>query len=252
MGTTCTIPIAVDALEDTVAQELLAAEAKRLGYFEDPEIMRMVKKMAVQKLVKEQIDGEIERIVNTPEELRAYYDTHPEEFSKPSVAKAQILWLTDDADVDAVMTQATAGQPAFGELVKTHSRDVAAKVNGGMSGWIIEGGENKRYLPAVVEKVFTLKQPGEISGPLKTERGTFIIKLVEIRRGAVTSFEDAQRNISRMIYRSKRQEAYNAYCEQLKARFPVEINDKAFEAMIVSPNPNAGPPLGPVRIKPAN
>jgi len=81
------------ALRDAVNNEILAAEAKKLGYEDDPEIRRYVKAQSVQKLLLATVDKEKRASSPTAAELREYYEKNVKEFTPPTLARAQLLAL---------------------------------------------------------------------------------------------------------------------------------------------------------------
>ena len=81
------------AMRDAVNNEILAVEAKKLGYEDDPDIRRYMKSQAVQKLLLATVDKEHQGAVPTEAELKAFYDANTKDFTPPTLAKAQILGL---------------------------------------------------------------------------------------------------------------------------------------------------------------
>lgn len=242
------------ALNDAVTFELLAAEAKREGYLDDPEIVRMAKSMAVKKLVAEKVDRPLKRETLTEDQLRAYYEAHPDEFSRPTVVRGRILMVLRregaQSCFDEAAEQVRSGVE-FAQVVKTYSDDAAARANGGMSRWLAEGQESRRYPESVLQSLFELSSVGAVSPPILTEKAFFMVQLVERRDGIVTDFQIAKQTIGRKVHARMRQEAYQAYVERLKQIFPVQVNSDALKAAMDERRAGIGPPTGPVRFAPA-
>jgi len=113
------------ALRDAVNLEILAAEAKKRGYQEAPDIVRYVKTQSVQKLLLDTVDAKAAQPAQPSEtELRAYYEQHASEFTPPTVARAQVFALLKRAGqeaafqqkLDAVKQAVAAKDQAFGQL----------------------------------------------------------------------------------------------------------------------------------------
>jgi parvulin-like peptidyl-prolyl isomerase len=68
----------------------------------------------------------------------------------------------------------------FEDLAKKYSDDLSTRDRGGDIGFLERGD----MLPQVERRVFILN-PGEVSNPIKTELGYFIVKLEEMRLGKV-------------------------------------------------------------------
>ncbi len=238
------------ALNDAVTFELLAAEAKKLGYFANPEIVRMAKSMAVQKLVAEKVDRQIKRERLTEPQLRAYYDAHSEQFSKPTLARGRVLMVLNNKKgaqtrFNAAVALVQKGK-AFAAVVKEYSDDASARANGGMSNWQIQGRETRRYPAPVLHALFELSESGDLSEAIITEKAFYLVQLAERREGQVTDYETAKKTISRKLYARLRQDAYSTYVEALKGDFPVQINAEALKDALETARTGNGPPSGPV------
>ena len=244
------------ALEDVVTFELLAAEAKRLGYDKDPKVVEQLKRTIVQKLVAEKIDKDLPRTILAEDDLTSYFDSHPEEFSKPGLVKGQLIMvLVKDGNLEdgrkkiEEASQLLKDGTSFQEVVKSHSDDIASRATGGVTNWIIEDKESKRYPREIIDVLFNTDDKSEIHGPIKTEKAYYLAKLVEKRPGRVIDYEDARKGISSKVYRAKRQQAYNAYCEQLKSQFPVKVDEAGLGKLVDKAANLDGPPMGPVSVK---
>ena len=250
---------AQEALEDVVTFELLAAEAKNLGYDQNPDIVEQIKRMMVQRLVADKIDKELPRTILTEDELKGYFDSHPEEFSKPGLVKGQLIMIlikdgkTEEGrgKTEEALKLLNEGTP-FQDVVKSHSDDIASRATGGMTNWIIEDKVSKRYPQEVIDALFKADNKKVIHGPIETDKGFYLAKLVEKRPGRVIDYDDAKKGISSKVYRAKRQQAYNEYCEKLKTQYPVKINDQELKKLVTNAAKGQGPPMGPVNVRRKN
>lgn len=243
------------ALRDAVNLELLAAEARKRGYHEDPDIVRYVKSQSVQKLLLDTVDAPGKQPAQPSDaELKAYYDQHQAEFTSPTLARAQILALLKrqgqeaafQQKLDTVKNAIAAKQLPFGELVSQFSDDPAAKSYGGITNWLVKGEESKQYPKALLDAIFDSPDLVTISGPIEHNDWVYFVKAAEKRDGTVTPFEQAKSGIAAKIHRAKRLEAYDRYVSQLSdgaevATFP----EKVAEALKSSAT-QSGPPMGPV------
>lgn len=244
------------ALRDAVNLELLAAEAEKLGYTKEPSIRHLVKSMAVQKLVSERVDAEMPKQDKLgEEELRAYYEAHKEEFSQPTLARAQLLFVMKrDGGAEALakknedVTQALANGVAFGEIVKRFSDNPSVQADGGVTNWLIKGQSNVQYPPELLTAIFGSPSPDHVFGPVETTQGFYWGKIVEKREGKVTPFEEARGQIAQRVAREKRLELYDKYVEKLKKDHPVSVFPERLEKALESSQQQTGPPMGPVRL----
>jgi parvulin-like peptidyl-prolyl isomerase len=244
------------ALNDAIRFELLAAEAKKLGFDKDPAIAQQVKQLLVQKLVAEKIDASLKGQTFSDDELKAYYAAHTNDFAKPATARGAVLTvLVQEGKLDAARAKAdeALGKLGSGErldtVVRQYSDDPSERISGGAISWVAENQPSRRYPPEVVSAMFVLKKPGEVSGVVATARAFYIVTLTEKRPGQLTPFEQAKNEVRNRLLRERREQAYNDYCEKLKKEFPVTVNEAELKKTVEPSTPNSGPPMGPVNLK---
>src|SRR5204863_2813647 len=69
-------------LDNLVRFEVLAKEAQKRGLSKDPEVVRTMKQVMIQKLLSSEFDKM--KVDDIPDaDCKSYYDAHPEEFNKP-------------------------------------------------------------------------------------------------------------------------------------------------------------------------
>ena len=244
------------ALRDTVNFELLAKEAERLGYEKEPGVRELVKRMTVQKLVREKVDAQLPQLPKlTDAELKAYYEAHVAEFTQATLAKAQVLFLLKREGGDEALAkkrgdveQALRDGMPFADAVKKFSDDPAVQATGGVTNWIIQGQPQVQHPPELVEAIFKAANAEAVAGPVDTKQGLYWAKLVERRDGKTTTFEEARTQVAQRVDRQKRVELYDAYVAGLKKQFPVELHPERLKEKIASETKQPGPPMGPVRM----
>lgn len=154
--------------------------------------------------------------------LKAWYDSHIDQFTKPETREISYVWLTpemlrDKATVDDATLQATY-QERINDYVQPERRHVLKLVfptdeeaqagmdkidrgeasltelaqERGLSATDIDLGEvSKADLGAAGEAVFALQTPGVV-GPIDTDLGPAIFKMDGITAAETTSFEEAK------------------------------------------------------------
>ena len=80
-------------LEELIRFEVLAEKAEKSGYGKDPEIVRNMKKMMVQKYWQDQLKSSTGNVEITDDEVKKYYDEHINDYTGPEMARASILFL---------------------------------------------------------------------------------------------------------------------------------------------------------------
>jgi peptidyl-prolyl cis-trans isomerase SurA len=120
------------------------------------------------------------------------YVAKPKEESEEAEAKAK-------AKIDSAYQRLQSGQE-WDEVVKEFSEDQGSVNTGGKLPWF---GAN-RMVPDFIVAVRKLKEPGDISEPIKTSFGWHIIKLLET--SPVGSFEDEELGIRNRLVKDRRYE----------------------------------------------
>src|SRR6188474_787417 len=135
----------------------------------------------------------------TEEQLRATYETERDRFETPEQRHAEhILVETPEGQEEAARGKADAivarlrGGEDFAAVAAAESADAGTKAQGGDLGWISRGG----FLVGPFEDALYALQVGAISDPVRTEAGYHIIRLAEVRAGAVQPFEAVREEIA--------------------------------------------------------
>lgn len=97
----------------------------------------------------------------TPEEVRAYYDSHRDEFRRIEKVKARHIRVQDEATARKVEARLQKGE-SFAALVQEFSQAEDA-ASGGDLGWIVHGDKVHGWLDSLA----FLQQPGVPSRPVR-------------------------------------------------------------------------------------
>ncbi len=220
-------------LDEMVEFELLALEAKSLGYDKDPGIQEAVKQQLVRELQEEILEGiKLEDI--TDEEARAYYDAHPDKYHKPPQIRVAHVVLDDKVKAQALLDELMADQTnavKWREAVVKYSLDETNKQHGGDMGYISkleERTEGEPVLPdAIVIAAHQIAEVGHIHSELVEVDGKFhILKLTSTRPAIDRTFEQVRRQIQSIIWKDKREQAQKDFIDGLKKKANVKVNYK--------------------------
>ena len=149
-------------------------------------------------------------------QLKAYYDEQkaktPELFTQPEQRRVSHILLPvanpkDDAAVKAkaegILKRAQAGED-FAKLAKEFSQDPGSAQQGGDLGW----SERKAWVPPFADAAFSMKVD-EIRGPVKTQFGYHILKLVGIQPASVKTFEQSRADLETDYRRTQAEKLFN-------------------------------------------
>ncbi len=238
-----------ELLEELVRFELLAAEARRLGYDQLPEVRRVQN----QALIRQYLDRELAAI--TPESIseadcRAYYDAHPTEFHTPQQVRLSHIVVSTPAHAQRILSQlrVRSNDPGlFRALAEQNSTDEATRERFGDLGFISrldQRTESEPNLPqAVVEAGFALAAIGDVSGAVTGPHGVHILQLTGRREAMERSFEDVKAVIRQRIFRERREVAQHELEQRLTREIPVELHLEALQQLepSVPPTPTTEP-----------
>jgi len=176
------------------------------------------------------------------EEARKYYDAHLQEFtSPPSVTLREILVAVpvdanksfnvgkdDEAKAKAqqIRERAIAGE-SFEKLAADLS-DSPSRANAGLIGPI-----SVKDLSPDFQKLIEPMKSGDITEPIRTQRGYQVLKLESSSGAQALPFEQAREQISDRVFNEKRKNEYMKYLDKLRGQAIIEWKNpdvkRAFE-----------------------
>ncbi len=244
-------------LDSLVRFEVLAKEAYRRGLDKDPEVVRTMKQVMIQKLIRDEFDVKVtaDNAVSDAD-MKAYYDANVGEYVKPEEVRVSAIIVKNKAQADRVAIEARgdAGKTnkGFRDLVMKYSADEETKLRGGDLRYMDLATKD---VPAnVVKAAFTLYNTGDVSTAVDAGNGTFYVLKQTGRRKSVTkTFDDAKPQIRNKLFRDKRLQAQKDFVDGLRAKSKIEINEANLakvridtsQAVDEGHGQNVAPPLSP-------
>lgn len=207
-------------LHDLVDLKLMYAEAMAKEYDKDPEVARKVRKFR-EGLMENMLYGKyiLPDLKVTGEEVKEYYQKNPREFVYPEKRRVAQILLESPDSAQEVLEKIRAGD-SFDALARTYSKDAPTKDLGGEVGWF----EQRQIPPALEPTVWSLKA-GEVGGPVRTEAGFHIVKLLEVRPAMPKGFPEAEKEIEKKLLMKKSEEKVNFWLEKLRTVSRIEIRE---------------------------
>lgn len=161
-------------------------------------------------------------------QVRATYQAQKESFKLPAqVHVAHILVAQDAPDAEAhaqKLLEELRGGADFAELAQKESADPGSGSKGGDLGWVGKG----KMVPPFEEAAFALKNPGELSGVVKSAFGYHIIKLLESRPERLQTLDEVRPQIEKQITDKMLDTARSAEVERVTQ--DLKMNDAAINA----------------------
>ncbi len=221
-------------LNSMVEFEVLAKEAARRGFAKNPDVVRMLRQVMIQRLRQRVVEEQVKRSDITDKDVQAYYDKHKNQYNKPETVRASHILVKDEATAKKVLAEVKAkgNDPrAFRSLVQRYSIDNATKRRAGDLRYFTR--EDKRVPKPVIEAAFKLEKRGDVAGPIKSARGWHIIKLTHRRKAINRKVDDpkVKAQIVTRILRERRRKALEDYKKKLRSKATVKIYDDRLAAV---------------------
>lgn len=228
---------------DFHSNAVLAQEAEGLKLDDDPEVREALRE-ARERVLIAALERHIRQGIQYPDFAtlaRERYERDREAYVVPEQRKlAHILLKPEDACIcpadpqrktpEEVLKGIEAGGD-FADLAREYSIDRRTAEQGGLIDlWVKADGT---MVPAFEEAAFALKEPGDISGPVKTRFGVHIIKLVEVRPSHQLGVEEVKDRIIEQL----RQEYLQSALDSARAKAYPELDSIDYDALegLVSP-----------------
>jgi peptidyl-prolyl cis-trans isomerase C len=230
-------------LDSLIRFEVLAKEALRRGYDKDPEVVRTMKQVMIQKLMKEEFEQKLTPDSIPDADMKAYYDANLADYVKPEEIRASAIVIKTKSQAQKVAAEAKgdAGKTnkGFRDLVSKYSTDEEGKLSGGDLRYFAR--DNKDLPKAVVDAAFGLGSTGDVSDAIDGGNGKWYVLKQTGRRKAVTkSFDDAKPQIRNKLYRDKRVDAQNQFVADLKGKAKIEINTDNLKKVRIDTSTSSG------------
>ena len=209
----------VDYLQDReVKFRLFLEEARTAGLYEQPKVLKVVEferqDLLVSTLKERAVDP---RTVATDEEARAFYEGHPEAFlTYPTYEVVEILVAFEDL---ARQVRAEIDQGADAEeLAASHSIREGAGHHGGRLSLHLKSPHRDLY------KALEGYEEGDIGGPVRLPKGYSVFKVLSSSGREVKPLDAVEMRRARgYVKLNKSKQAYRAYVESLRQKYPIEV-----------------------------
>jgi peptidyl-prolyl cis-trans isomerase C len=233
-------------LDNLIRFEVLAKEAERRGLQNDEEVVRTMKQVMIQKLMKDQFDSSVKVDDISDAEVKAYYDTHPDEFNKPEEVRVADILVKDERTAKKVLADPRikgVDNAGFRTLVAEFSQDPTTKDRGGDLRYF--DANTKELPPEIVKAAFQLANIGDVSEPVRTAQGLHLLKLTGRRKALVRALDEVKPQIKNRLYRDKRQQGMEDYVKKLRDKAHVEVHEDRLAKVAIDTSGGGSPNLTP-------
>lgn len=192
-------------------------------------------------LLFEQVTNDVPEV--TEADARLVYDTYPDRMVTPEQRRIGNLVVDSREEADDVVARAGTGTD-FAALVSEVSIDPSARDTAGDLGFVVRS----QLVEPFGETAFAAA-PGSLFGPVRTQAGWNVGKVVEVRPGTPLAFKVVQEQLRSELREEREFRAWNAWLvEQLDRAAPQYADRYRPEDPVgvpaVPPPSATGEPLG--------
>jgi peptidyl-prolyl cis-trans isomerase SurA len=173
-------------------------------------------------LTQEVIRREVGSHINIPnEEVKQYYDAHPQEFTRPEQVEISEIFLSTDGkspeEIESVQRKAedlrnrVIKGDDFNEIARRYSEGSTAKDQGGDLGRYRRGA----LAPQLEDVVFKMEK-GQITDVIQTKTGFEILKVDAHFEAGLQPMDKVENEIMNRLYLSKMEPQMRTYLAQLR------------------------------------
>jgi len=253
-------------LEEMVRFETLFARAQDAGYDRNPEMQQRFRRMIVAKYQEDRLPERDKEPMPKEADIAAFYQGHREEFLQPAKVRAVVLFqrvsskATAEKQAEAMKRMESwreqalserTRQPTFGDLARQHSDHAATRYQGGDCGWVSRSETDAAWPRPVVDAMFSLAQPGDISSVVRAAEGLYLVKLVEARAPEALPLERVRERIAWQLRAQSAEMRQQDFYDHQKAGVNIVVNREALARLVAQAKTAApelaGPPPVPRR-----
>lgn len=225
-----------DFAQSLVRFRLLVAEAERREFDEHPLVSRSQAQALASHLIRVEFDQQITEDSIPQADVQAYYDAHPELFSRPAMRRAHHILLDTEEEAQALLAEAqNADLQQFRALARNHSIDTESKIRGGDLGYVDSQGRvpgategTPQVAEALAAAAFGLQTVGDVT-LVPVEDNFSILKLSGNRAAVVQSVEVAGAGIRARLRRERRTEAIDTFIGELRQQASPEVHPERIQ-----------------------
>jgi len=189
---------------DSLASDINVSDSDIEAYYQNnQQEFRQPEQVAVD-YIELSVDGLMDEVEVDEEAIRKQFEQNQNQ-AQGAVQKRVAHILIEDADQETIeqVQQALSSGESFEEVARQYSDDLGSREQGGDLGFA-----SADIFPEPFQAALAELSPGEVSGPVETDAGVHLIKVLEEKGSEVETFEEARDQIARQL---KRVEAENQF-----------------------------------------
>ncbi len=204
-------------LDEMIAAELLYLDATEQEWEKEADFISLLEEAKKGLLQRYAVGKLFDTIHIEEEELKAYYDAHQEDYKQEAKVSAKHILVSEREEAEKIAAEIAAGKP-FEDAAREYS-SCPSKARGGDLGAFGRGQMVKEFEDAA----FSMEK-NTVSAPVKTQFGYHLIKLEDILEAKPADFASVKEKLRKTLFQEKQKQVYAQRLEELKDKYPVQIN----------------------------
>ncbi len=210
-------------LDNLILKRLLWAKAREQGLDKDAEVRAQVEAYAQQAAISALVNRAVERAgggdIAEPE-LKAYYDSHADEFKTEESVRASHILVESEAEA-AKLRQELVGGKDFAAVARAASKDPGSAARDGDLGFFTK----ERMVPEFAAAAFGLKKVGDLSPVVKTKFGYHLIKLTDRKPAGTQPFPAVKERLEAQLREQRQRAAVDTLVKEVRAKAKIEVDE---------------------------
>ncbi|MEW5701323.1 MAG: peptidyl-prolyl cis-trans isomerase [Candidatus Zixiibacteriota bacterium] len=200
---------------------ILREEALRLDLEESPIYKERVQSYLENMMADRMRNTWLARGISvSDDEVRAFYDAHPDSFIAPTAYHIREVMVFDRNQALQLLQRAEAGT-SVETLARQYTQRSGMKSKGGDLGWVTPDTYPDFYGAA------SKLQPGQVAGPLAGVDQYSIIQLIETRPSSQQTFEEVGNKLFERLQSARRDSVLAAFIDSMRTAHPVIVYEDA-------------------------
>ncbi|ETR69304.1 MAG: peptidyl-prolyl cis-trans isomerase SurA [Candidatus Magnetoglobus multicellularis str. Araruama] len=163
------------------------------------------------------------KVVITDDDVKAYYDSHPEQFQSKTTYHLRTIIKRSTSDnayteMEQALTAFSAGTP-FTELARQYADPPFNETGGLLGSYSLD------QLSMQIQDAIKDLQTDSCSKVLKSDQGLQILYVENITQEGGQTLDEATINIRNLLYQTKMEQRYHAWIDDLKEKSHIKILD---------------------------
>jgi peptidyl-prolyl cis-trans isomerase C len=212
-------------LQDLINRELVYQKAMHSRHRWDRDIKKRLADLKKEMILQNYVQKEILENPNVPEkDMREYYKSHPTDFISPASVHLYEIMVTDRKTAENIIGRYRKGEN-FEDLARRYS-EAPSKGQGGDLGFVREG-----KLPEQLDRVAFALTPGEISSPLQTAAGYYVLMARQNIPNRQLSYEESLPLLKKIMSSKNQEKNFNDFLNGLRVKSKIKIMEANLEKM---------------------